>query len=92
MGGLLSSHFLASDTRFGMVDVSYNDELLKLALDLGQRLLPAFDSTATGIPHARVCHNLSSFQLIKIKVNLVYGLPPNDRNQVRSNLLCTLKH
>ncbi|KAH8048232.1 mannosyl-oligosaccharide 1,2-alpha-mannosidase [Aureococcus anophagefferens] len=38
----------------------YDDELLKLAVDLGWRLLPAFD-TATGIPYGTV--------------NLAYGVP-----------------
>ena len=33
---------------------NYDDELLHLAVDLGQRLLPAFSHSQTGIPHPRV--------------------------------------
>lgn len=32
----------------------YSDELLQMAHDLGTRLLPAFENSATGIPHPRV--------------------------------------
>jgi mannosidase alpha-like ER degradation enhancer 1 len=54
LGGLLSGHFLASDPKLGLiVKGQYKGELLEKALDLGQRLLPAFD-TATGIPYAWV--------------------------------------
>ncbi|VDQ12768.1 unnamed protein product [Trichobilharzia regenti] len=31
----------------------YKDELLKMAIDIGNRLLPAFD-TPTGIPYPRI--------------------------------------
>lgn len=53
MGGLLSAHLYASVPRLGMALPNYNGELLELAYDLGQRLLPAF-TTASGIPHPRV--------------------------------------
>ncbi len=32
----------------------YDNELLHLAHDLANRLLPAFDNTTTGLPHPRV--------------------------------------
>jgi len=50
LGGLLSSHIMAK--RFGS-KIKYKDELLVLAEDLGQRLLPAFD-TPTGMPYGSV--------------------------------------
>lgn len=53
MGGLISSHLYASLPSLGQVKPGYDGELLKLAYDLGERLLPAFD-TATGIPHPRI--------------------------------------
>jgi mannosidase alpha-like ER degradation enhancer 1 len=65
LGGLLSAHLFASDEEIGRkfaVDGEkfklpwYRGELLGLALDLGNRLLPAFD-TPTGIPYARVCNS-----------------------------------
>ena len=52
LGGLLSAHALAADEALGIMP-DYNDELLGLAIDLGERLLPAFD-TPTGIPYHRV--------------------------------------
>ena len=66
LGGLLSSHLLASDDTFGTRLEDYHGELLHLAYDLGKRLLPAFEHTNTGIPHPRV--------------NLVYGVPPTETN------------
>lgn len=53
MGGLLSAHLYASVPRLNNTISGYNGELLELAYDLGQRLLPAFDSNS-GIPHPRV--------------------------------------
>ncbi|KAI8902511.1 glycoside hydrolase [Globomyces pollinis-pini] len=57
LGGLLSAHLLATDATLGFKIDWYNGELLDLAEDLGQRLLPAFD-TPFGIPYPRV--NLKS--------------------------------
>ncbi|RHZ74194.1 hypothetical protein Glove_227g50 [Diversispora epigaea] len=54
LGALLSAHLFATDSRFGFKIEGYNNELLDLAYDLGQRLLPAFQNTETGIPYARV--------------------------------------
>ena len=52
MGGLLSAHVLASDASLALMP-SYDGCLLDMALDLGERLLPAFD-TPTGIPYGTV--------------------------------------
>ena len=52
--GLLGSHLMALQVnRTGRSMLWYNNELLELALDLGRRLLPAFN-TSTGIPFPRV--------------------------------------
>ncbi|KAF8663869.1 hypothetical protein HU200_055204 [Digitaria exilis] len=63
LGGLLSAHLMASDYATGMRIQSYDDQLLHLAADLAQRLLPAFD-TPTGIPFG--------------SVNLMYGVDENE--------------
>ena len=61
LGALLSAHLIIVDPQepFGpLLDLKdYKDELLHLAHDLGARLLPAFENTATGIPHPRVRSN-----------------------------------
>ncbi|XP_062509503.1 ER degradation-enhancing alpha-mannosidase-like protein 3 [Corticium candelabrum] len=66
LGGLLSAHVLASLFRdMGNVYLlSYNNELLSLAEDVGNRLLPAFNTT-TGLPYPRIplssrCHFILS--------------------------------
>lgn len=53
LGGLLSGHIFANQTGQPFYLPWYRGELLNLAHDLGERLLPAF-STPTGIPYARV--------------------------------------
>ena len=53
LGGLLSAHIFASRPNQPFYLPWYKDELLHMAHDLGNRLLPAF-STPTGIPYARV--------------------------------------
>ncbi|KAJ1930846.1 ER degradation-enhancing alpha-mannosidase-like protein 1, partial [Kickxella alabastrina] len=63
LGGLLSAHIIATDEKdtLGMrLDndkggngTAYNGELLRLARDLGYRLLPAFEASPTGIPYPR---------------------------------------
>ncbi|EJD01333.1 alpha-mannosidase [Fomitiporia mediterranea MF3/22] len=53
LGGLLSGHIFASDPTGQFYLPWYRDELLILAKDLGQRLLPAFN-TPTGIPYSRL--------------------------------------
>lgn len=50
IGGLLSAHLIASPAHVGVLMAEeYKGELLDLAVDLGTRLLPAFD-TPTKIP------------------------------------------
>lgn len=66
LGGLLSAHMIAMEPRFNMHVPGYGHELLDLARDLAARLLPAFDNTATGLPHPRV--------------NLRHGVLPTGRN------------
>ena len=52
LGGLLSVHWLAVNNR-EKLGLSYDGELLDYARELGDRLLPAFD-TPTGIPYGRI--------------------------------------
>merc|ERR1719369_586341 len=54
LGGLLSAHLLMEDPAQPFGDLTpdwYLDDLLTLAHDLADRLLPAFDKTDTGLPH-----------------------------------------
>ena len=52
--GLISAHIMAELVRSKYLAMeNYQGELLNMALDLGYRLLPAFNST-TGLPHPRV--------------------------------------
>ncbi|TMW56240.1 hypothetical protein Poli38472_008888 [Pythium oligandrum] len=54
LGGLLSAHLFAIDEKLGLFPPGeYKNELLTLAVDLGDRLMPAFD-TPTGIPYGTV--------------------------------------
>ncbi len=53
LGGLLSAHIFASRSGQPFHLPWYRGELLSMAHDLGERLLPAF-STPTGLPYARV--------------------------------------
>ncbi|GME89070.1 unnamed protein product [Ambrosiozyma monospora] len=54
LGGLLSAHLYASDDRFGMVIDGYDGFLLRLAYDMGQRLILAFGNPDSDIPYPRV--------------------------------------
>ncbi|KAK5981119.1 ER degradation-enhancing alpha-mannosidase protein 1 [Trichostrongylus colubriformis] len=57
IGSLLSAHLIASDESRLLGDFyipEYEGELLTLAHDLAERLLPAFEGTKTGIPYPRV--------------------------------------
>jgi mannosidase alpha-like ER degradation enhancer 1 len=54
LGGLISGHIYASDPSSSYRIPWYRGQLLRLAHNLGERLLPAF-RTSTGIPYARVC-------------------------------------
>ncbi|KAJ2376681.1 hypothetical protein H4S02_007856, partial [Coemansia sp. RSA 2611] len=58
LGGLLSAHIIATDESdiLGVrldTDGEYGGELLRLARELGHRLLPAFEASPSGIPFAR---------------------------------------
>ncbi|KII94783.1 glycoside hydrolase family 47 protein [Plicaturopsis crispa FD-325 SS-3] len=53
LGGLLSGHIYANQTGQPFHLPWYRGELLAMAHDLGERLLPAF-ATPTGIPYARL--------------------------------------
>ncbi|XP_024523829.1 alpha-mannosidase I MNS5 isoform X1 [Selaginella moellendorffii] len=70
LGGLISAHFLAKDSRKQLMSNGYNDQLLMLAEDLGLRLLPAFD-TPTGIPYAWI--------------NLKTGVHPNETTETSTS-------
>ena len=57
LGGLLAAHLLAVDPSqpFGsLMPDHYDNDLLELAHDLANRLLPAFDKTKTLLPWPRV--------------------------------------
>ncbi|KAL8457687.1 hypothetical protein ACS0TY_035528 [Phlomoides rotata] len=51
LGGLVSAHILATDSTNRLAEGTYNNQLLALAKELGERVLPAFD-TPTGLPYA----------------------------------------
>ncbi|KAH9253979.1 hypothetical protein BASA81_008103 [Batrachochytrium salamandrivorans] len=53
LGGLISAHLICEDEELGARPSAYNGSLLRMAVDLGNRLLPAFDSP-TKIPFGTV--------------------------------------
>ncbi|ETO60672.1 hypothetical protein F444_21151, partial [Phytophthora nicotianae P1976] len=64
LGGLLSAHLFAVNTDLKLFpEGGYDGSLLRLAVDLGDRLMPAFD-TVTGIPYGTV--------------NLKHGVPKGE--------------
>ena len=69
VGGLISAHILAKtvqelpNNKHSKLLDWYSDELLNMAVDVGNRLLPAFNSRS-GLPHRRI--------------NLKYGMNSND--------------
>lgn len=70
LGALLSAHLILTDRRRLLGDMAmldYEDELLHLAVDLAERLKPAFHPSPTGIPYPRV--------------NLATGLPSKGVSQ-----------
>uniref|UniRef100_A0AC34QZL4 Alpha-1,2-Mannosidase n=1 Tax=Panagrolaimus sp. JU765 TaxID=591449 RepID=A0AC34QZL4_9BILA len=74
VGGLISAHVMAKmlqTTHDKML--WYNDELLKMTIDLADRLLPAFNTTS-GLPHPRV--------------NLKHGMLKYLKNQVDTCTAC----
>ena len=70
LGGLISGHVLSNfvKERHAPHMSWYRGELLTMAKDLGNRLLPAFN-TSTGIPHPRVNlkHGMDSAKIIDVK-------------------------
>ena len=52
VGGLVSAHILAELLKGRGAMAWYQGQMLDMALDVGHRLLPAFNST-TGLPHPR---------------------------------------
>ncbi|CAO3646706.1 unnamed protein product [Mucor fragilis] len=67
LGGLLSAHMLATDPSFNHTIPGYNDQLLHMAKDLADRLMPAFKASKSGIPFPRV--------------NLKRGVPPSETTE-----------
>nr|GEV67177.1 alpha-mannosidase I MNS5 [Tanacetum cinerariifolium] len=70
LGGLVSAHILATDSTNRFTHGTYNNQLLVLAQDLGQRFLPAFD-TSTGLPYAWI--------------NLKYGVMENETTETSTS-------
>ncbi len=78
LGALISSHLLIEDETKPFGDLrpaKYSGQLLDLAHDLATRLLPAFDSSQTGIPYPRV--------------NLRHGLPTTHLCDYCATQTCT---
>ncbi|KAL3104431.1 hypothetical protein niasHT_028948 [Heterodera trifolii] len=70
IGSLLSAHLILTNENPFHGDFSmptYNGELLELAHDMANRLLPAFEGTETGLPFPRV--------------NLLHGVLPGTSNE-----------
>ncbi|XP_057517722.1 alpha-mannosidase I MNS5 isoform X4 [Amaranthus tricolor] len=70
LGGLVSAHMLATDSRNRFSQGTYKNQLLILAEDLGRRFLPAF-STPTGLPYAWI--------------NLKYGVMENETTETSTS-------
>ncbi|KAL2935978.1 Alpha-mannosidase I MNS5 [Bienertia sinuspersici] len=70
LGGLVSAHMLATDSRNRFIQGTYKNELLTIAEDLGQRFLPAFN-TPTGLPYAWI--------------NLKYGVMDNETTETSTS-------
>ncbi|GJM86799.1 hypothetical protein PR202_ga02691 [Eleusine coracana subsp. coracana] len=70
LGGLLSAHLLAKDYISQLKDGLYHDQLLHLAVNLGNRFLPAFE-TPTGLPYAWI--------------NLKYGVMENETTETSTS-------
>eukprot|EP00210_Caulerpa_lentillifera_P000610 g591.t1 len=68
LGGLLSAHVLLK--RNPAIAPNYTDSLLNASLDLGHRLLPAFD-TVSGIPEMRVNLKTSLFRNSSVSTDFV---------------------
>ncbi|CAM0944248.1 unnamed protein product [Alopecurus aequalis] len=70
LGGLISAHILAKDYNSQLKDGVYQDQLLHLAENLGNRFLPAFE-TPTGLPYAWI--------------NLKYGVMENETTETSTS-------
>ncbi|GMH01310.1 hypothetical protein Nepgr_003149 [Nepenthes gracilis] len=70
LGGLVSAHMLAIDSRNRFTQGTYKNGLLVLAEDIGRRFLPAFD-TPTGLPYAWI--------------NLKYGVMENETTETSTS-------
>ncbi|PKU87140.1 alpha-mannosidase I MNS5 isoform X1 [Dendrobium catenatum] len=70
LGGLLSAHILATDSKNRLERGIYQNQLLDLAEDLGRRFLRAFD-TPTGLPYAWI--------------NLKYGVVENETTETSTS-------
>ncbi|KAH7688815.1 Glycoside hydrolase family 47 protein [Dioscorea alata] len=70
LGGLVSAHILATDSKSRLAPGIYKNQLLSLAADLGQRFLPAFD-TPTGLPYAWI--------------NLKHGVVENETSETSTS-------
>ncbi|KAG9449835.1 hypothetical protein H6P81_009800 [Aristolochia fimbriata] len=70
LGGLVSAHILASDSTNRLPHGVYNNQLLRLAEDLGRRFLSAFN-TPTGLPFAWI--------------NLKYGVMENETTETSTS-------
>ena len=66
LGGLLSAHTFASDPALNLMQGGYDGGLLKLAVELADRLLPALN-TRSGIPFG--------------SVNLKWGVAPHESRE-----------
>uniref|UniRef100_A0A8R7UTY9 alpha-1,2-Mannosidase n=1 Tax=Triticum urartu TaxID=4572 RepID=A0A8R7UTY9_TRIUA len=70
LGGLISAHILAKDYSSQNKDGVYQNQLLRLAENLGSRFLPAFE-TPTGLPYAWI--------------NLKYGVMENETTETSTS-------
>ncbi|KAJ0986720.1 hypothetical protein J5N97_005076 [Dioscorea zingiberensis] len=70
LGGLVSAHILATDSKSRLAPGTYKNQLLSHAADLGQRFLCAFD-TPTGLPYAWI--------------NLKYGVMENETSETSTS-------
>lgn len=70
LGGLISAHVLAEYVKEKSPPLFswYKDDLLILATDLGNRLMPAFN-TSTGLPHPRINlrHGMNSTKILSVR-------------------------
>ena len=91
LGGLISAHFFAIDSSLGLIlpPYKYDGALLRLATDLGNRLLRAFDppSTSSSPPHSS---SPSSFSLPYAWVNLRHGVSPGETKETCTANLGTM--